>query len=1397
MSVEDRNSKVRSNNLCLNCFSPGHRVADCRSRYSCKSCGSRHHSLLHKQKTSPQSTSTEQPEAAPQRTLVALGVSRTLTPDDTPLSPTCQVLVEGPNGVVKARALLDSGAHISLATTRLANRLHLPRQKRLTSLSGVGGAHTMDSRQTATFRLISPIDPNDTLPVTAALLKEVVPDTPLVNTDVIFNEASFRSLSPADPDVGTAEKIDLLLGTGVRPWISLNGLVCNKDKTISAHQTVYGWAFEGSLPGEQCKSEPFLALHVVPNHVVEVKQFWELEEPPPASKLSPDEEKAVEHFSTTHTHQSDGRYVVALPRKNNFQLGSSREQALRRYLSTERTLKRKGVWDDYSNNIQEYFQLGHAEAVPPEDLTRPENQCFYMPMHGVHKVSSTTTKLRVVCDASAMTTNGKSLNDNLLPGPCTYPLISDIIIRFRQHRIALTGDISKMFREIGLAKPDRNLHRFLWRPHEDQPLQEARMTRVTFGVTSSPFLATQVLRQVATDYQHEFPEASKVILSSFYVDDCLAGTETVEEAVNLRQQLNELLSRAKFTLRKWRSSSAAVLDTIPKSLRESETTQSLPSGQHKALGIHWDTGQDTFHVATPALQNSLIITKRTIASEVAKVYDILGLFSPTILQAKLLLQCLWLIQAGWDDPVKNSLAEEWLQWRAELATLTNHSIPRCYKTPGKQVLETEIHGFADASTAAYAAVIYIRILYTDASVSVSLVYSRTKVAPLKPVTIPKLELSAALLLSQCIDYVCSLLELTLDKVYAWSDSTIALGWLQTPPHRLQTFMANRVSKAVEVVPPGRWRHVPSQDNPADLASRGVLPSQLLQSTIWWSGPPWLQKSPVYWPERALNIPSNLPGLKSKMIMSVASREDCSRRYSSYSKLLRVTSWITRFTDNCKKDMSCRELSNHLTAEELTRAESKLVKLHQEQHFCDEIQLLRKGSLVSKCSAIKCLNPALDIENGILCVGGRLANTIWPNSKKHPRILHGTCHFTRLLIRELHCKHQHAGPTVLLGLLSTQWYITSARRIVRDVFRACVTCKRQHAKAIQQSMGQLPAHRATPSPVFSHVGIDFAGPITTKLGRTRKPVRIKSYVAVFVCFATKATHLELVSDLSTEAFLATLKRFVSRRGLPSVIHSDNGSNFLGASKELVHAYKLLEDSTTQEKVARYLTDKRITWKHIHSRSPNFGGLWEATVKSFKTLFKKAVGSLILNFEEATTILTQTEAILNSRPLCPIDTLPDDGVDVLTPGHFLIGRPLTALPPLNTTTGKSTSLRRWNHLQKVNDEFWVRWSGEYINHLNKTRKWLTPGRNLCAGDIVICKELPEIRPRTWPLARVTRTFPGTDDRVRVVELLCSGKLYRRPASKVILLVPALEDGSAQILSRSVAEKVEGNGGPPALD
>ena len=291
----------------------------------------------------------------------------------------------------------------------------------------------------------------------------------------------------------------------------------NKERTITASQTLCGWMLEGNLPGRKCKCKSFLTAHTVSldSEFSSLSKFWELEELPAASKLSPEEQTALDHFNSTHTRHPNGRFEVSLPKKDSCSLGCSRKQAQRRYLCNERSLQSKGSWNQFSKEVQNYFDLGHAESVPQEDLPKPENQCYYLPNHGVTKLSSTTTKLMVVFDASAVTSTGKSLNDILLPGPCAYPLISDILLQFRLHKFAITGVISKMFREVSLSSADRDLHRFLWRPQPGGPLREGRMTRVTFGVASSPFLATQALRQTAIDHHLDHPEAAEVVLSSF------------------------------------------------------------------------------------------------------------------------------------------------------------------------------------------------------------------------------------------------------------------------------------------------------------------------------------------------------------------------------------------------------------------------------------------------------------------------------------------------------------------------------------------------------------------------------------------------------------------------------------------------------------------------------------------------------------------------------------------------------------------------------------------------------------------------------------------------------------------------------------------------------------------
>ena len=317
------------------------------------------------------------------------------------------------------------------------------------------------------------------------------------------------------------------------------------------------------------------------------------------------------------------------------------------------------------------------------------------------------------------------------------------------------------------------------------------------------------------------------------------------------------------------------------------------------------------------------------------------------------------------------------------------------------------------------------------------------------------------------------------------------------------------------------------------------------------------------------------------------------------------------------------------------------------------------------------------------------------------------------------------------------------------------------------MGQLPTDRMRVGNIFECVGIDYAGPILVKSGPIRKPIVTKAYIALFVSFTVKAVHIEPVSDLTTAAFIAALRRFVARRGKPSTLWSDHGTNFVGAKRELKELYDLLRHKQHQEAIMDYCTSQAMEWKFVPEHAPHFGGLWEAAVKSFKSHFKKVVGEVKLTFEELVTTTSQIEACLNSRPLTP---LPDseDGIEVLTPGHFLIGRPLEAIPDESQDPPKSIKLlRRWQLCQGLVNHFWKRWSNEYLCHLNKFAKWNTSSPNVSVGDIVCLRQETTV-PTKWPLARVTKVYPGVDGKVRVVSVRTSKGIYNRPVVKIVPLV-----------------------------
>ena len=403
------------------------------------------------------------------------------------------------------------------------------------------------------------------------------------------------------------------------------------------------------------------------------------------------------------------------------------------------------------------------------------------------------------------------------------------------------------------------------------------------------------------------------------------------------------------------------------------------------------------------------------------------------------------------------------------------------------------------------------------------------------------------------------------------------------------------------------------------------------------------------------------------------------------------------------------------------------------------------------------------------MGGRLEKSALTTGQKHPIILHRTDRLAKLICTQLHVDNLHVGPTALLALMTLQFHVIGAKHLTKGVSRSCVRCQKVYARTNKQLMGQLPASRVIPTAPFQHTGADFAGPIMVKRGYTRARTLEKTYICVFVCMATKAVHLEVVRDLSTDA---ALRCFVARRRCPSTLATDNGSNFIGAQRELKDLYDLINTPNTQNDVDRYCTAHHIQWTHTPARSPHFGGLWEAAVKSMKQLFTKVVGPHNLFMDELYSLTVEIEAALNSRPLTPLDSSPDDGIEVLMPGHFLIGRALKSIPTTNYSNRKFNFLTRWNLCQCLAADLWVRWSKEYITHLQVFTKCRYPQCSVAVNDVVLLKDT-DLFIRTWPLGRVIEVHPGDDGLVRVATVKTARGIYRRAIHK---LVPLLEDDSS---------------------
>ena len=1375
LSYDEKLALLKSHNRCLNCLRSGHFAKHCKSLHHCRKCQKPHHTMLHvdtpsETKPTPTQSTTVTNHAA---TTVSKSISHTLL-------MTCRVRICDPQGSYRiCRALLDSASSTTFVSERLTQSLCLPRTRLPAKIVGIAGVSHDSTSQVFTELSISPVnDPSTEIQTRAVIIPRVTCKLPVQQVPTSPDWLHLADLTLADPDFGQPDQIDLLLGVDVFVQVMRQGRRHGPVGAPTAFETDFGWVLAGGASGPlDCSLMTIVTHHTTLATGDKILQrFWEIEEEPgDSSNLSVEERIVTEHFKNHHSRTCDGRFVVPLPKKDSHTaIGESRSQAVRRFQSLERSLHYKGQFHELSVVMEEYFEQKHAELVPTSDLAKTVSEVFYLPIQVVRKESSSTTKLRAVFDASAPSSTGMSLNDTLLVGPTVHSSLSDVLLRFRLHRIALVADVSRMYRAVLLDDADKDLHRFVWRASQSEPLRDYRMNRITFGVAASSYAANMAVKQNAIDLVEQYPMAATVVHQSLYVDDVLTGADTVKEAVSLQRQLHDLFSSGGFTLRKWNSNSPDVLQHIPEELKDKQVQCKLPEAMEytKTLGIEWNTVLDHFRLTLVAIPPQSTVTKRVLISDVSRVFDVFGWFAPCTVKMKILFQQLWAVKMNWDDAVPEDTCESWRRWRSELGILSKKLIPRCVYDKQAQALSVQLHGFSDASEKAYAAVVYFRVEYANECVQVSLLSSKTKVAPMKKITIPRLELCGAKLLAQLIHRTSGVLGVPFSSVYAWTDSEIVLSWLTGNPRRLKTYVGNRVNEILELTKPQCWRHVSGADNPADCASRGLYPTELINHDLWWEGPPWLKLPSSQWPNQSHLQQVMVPEEEKEISLHTLLDEELLpliplERYSSYLLIKHITAWVLRFIANCraKSTKSCSSLTSYLTIQELYEAEVYWFSYIQRQHFPAEISAVKSGKKLNKSSPLLSLHPFLD-DCGILRVGGREQHSTRNYSSRYPVILHGKHAITRLLIRYEHLRLMHAGPTLLSASLNRRVHIIGGRRTVRSITRACTVCRRAAARPQTQKFGQLPPERVTPDLVFSNVGLDYAGPLLLKLGAVRKPKIVKAYVCVFVSMSVKAVHLELVSDLTTEAFIACLRRFVSRRGKPVIIWSDHGKNFVGANRELKELTDFLGLMRTQKTISEFCSTQSIQWKFIPPHAPHFGGLWEAAVKSLKMHLRRVAGNVKLTFEEMVTVLTQIEACLNSRPITQLS--PDSDCEALTPGHFLVGRPLEALPDSPQSLLQPMSmLRRWHLCQAIVRHFWRRWSSEYLVSLRKFTKWHSPTKNIEVDDVVVLRE-DNMIPSTWPIARVIEVHPGEDGLVRAVTVKTNNGQYRRPIVKIAPLL-----------------------------
>ncbi|XP_025754388.1 uncharacterized protein LOC106097728 isoform X2 [Oreochromis niloticus] len=1100
--------------------------------------------------------------------------------------------------------------------------------------------------------------------------------------------------------------------------------------------------------------------------------------------LSVEDALFLEIMHRDFTKDEANNWVAPLPfRSPRQRLPNNRDQALSRLMSLRKTLKKKPeMTEHYIEFLDKTFSKGHAEPAP---ALAPEQECWYLPSFGIYHPQK-PGKIRVVFDSSAQY-NNVSLNDVLLKGPDLNNTLVGVLMRFRSDPYAVMADVEQMFYNFVVREDHRNYLRFLWfKNHDlDGEVQEFRMRVHVFGNCPSPSVAIYGLKRTAMEGEKEHGnDVREFIERHFYVDDGLKSFPSADEAINILCGAQKMLAQCNIRLHKISSNCPTITNAFPSEDLAADM-QGLDLGQtpmQRSLGLGWDLSTDLFRFQI--IINEKPFTKRGVLSVVNSVYDPLGFAVPVIVEGRVILRDISTDICEWDAELPKDKLQQWQQWKHSLKHLQQLEIPRMFTSiPLSAAVTKEIHVFCDASTKAVAAVAYLKLTDRDGHNEVGFLLGKARLAPKPDITIPRLELCAAVLAVEVAELVVDELDIAVDQVSFYSDSKVVLGYIFNTTRRFYVYVHNRVERIRRSTQAHQWHYVPTHLNPADHATR-ALPAEQLSTSTWLSGPAFLTKSEAGQSQAEsfdLVDPETDNELRHEVTTCVTTLEkdvlSSARfeKFSSWNVLLKAISKLRHIVQCFKQNIegSCQgwhSCSEHLTEKQLDQAKIIIIRTVQREVYADDIRQLENSMPLKRSSPLSKLNPFLDT-NGILRVGGRLRRAQLTSDETNPILIPSKHHLSQLIIRHFHVKVCHQGRHFTEGAVrAAGFWIVGGKRAISKMIFSCVTCRKLRGRQQEQIMAELPEDRLSTDPAFTHVGLDVFGPWPVTVRKTRGgQADAKRWAVIFTCMSTRAIHIEVIESMDTSSFINALRRFFAIRGAVKLLRSDCGTNFVSACKEL----QIDKQGCYNSKLNSFLEDSGCKWLFNPPHASHMAGSWERMIG----VTRKILDAMLLEHRNAkltheilVTLMAEVTAIVNARPLTAVSADPDNPV-ILTPAMLLTQKVATPSIPPGQFGNSDLFKAQWRRVQYLADVFWRRWKKEYISGLQDRRKWKTVKPNLQTGDVVLLRETLEHR-NNWPLGLITKTFPSEDGLVRKIEVKIFRKgehrCYIRPISEVVLLV-----------------------------